>query len=169
MENENNTIELKMWLKHAQFTFSRTGCPYDRVDDSLLMAAMLIARQSKMYPERLETLLESITTDFPGYDFVRCRFNQNLSPHFVMTPEMLVMIGGLTEYLIDGIMLAALCHMRQLKTLSELLTLIPNGMPDRDVLTELWQSQKTNSGCNLLDNFDLMDTVASEQHARGKQ
>ncbi|MDB6373877.1 hypothetical protein [Photorhabdus bodei] len=169
MENENNTIELKMWLKHAQFTFSRTGCPYDRVNDTLLTSAMLVARQSEMHPERLETLLESIATDFPGYDFMRCRFNQSLFPHFVMKHEMLVMIGGLTEYLIDGIMLAALCHMRQLRTLSELLTLIPNGMPERNVLKELWQSQKTDAGCNLLDNFDLIDAIASEQHARGQQ
>ncbi len=38
-------------------------------------------------------------------------------------------------------MLASICHM-QVDTLSELLSLIPTGMPDTDVLDALWRDRR---------------------------
>ncbi|HHJ4543458.1 MULTISPECIES: hypothetical protein [Citrobacter] len=79
---------------------------------------------------------------------------------FVMTPEIQILIGGLMDKASEGIMLASICHMLQVDTLSELLSLIPTGMPDTDVLDALWRDQKTPAGLNLLDDFVLLDTVA---------
>ena len=86
--------------------------------------------------------------------------NKSNYEHFVMTPEIQILIGGLMDKASEGIMLASICHMLQVDTLSELLSLIPTGMPDTDVLDALWRDQKTPAGLNLLDDFVLLDTVA---------
>jgi hypothetical protein len=126
----------------------------------ILKIAMQVAAIRKTKPDMLHVFLQELITEFKGYKLIQCRFNKSNYEHFVMTPEIQILIGGLMDKASEGIMLASICHMLQVDTLSELLSLIPTGMPDTDVLDALWRDQKTPAGLNLLDDFVLLDTVA---------
>ena len=157
---QTNYIELQNWLEKAKSIYSSAGCPHERVDDGILKIAMQVAAIRKTKPDMLHELLQKLITEFEGYKLIQCRFNKSNYEHFVMTPEIQILIGGLMDKASEGIMLASICHMLQVDTLSELLSLIPTGMPDTDVLDALWRDQKTPAGLNLLDDFVLLDTVA---------
>ncbi|AKE62320.1 hypothetical protein F384_27690 (plasmid) [Citrobacter amalonaticus Y19] len=157
---QSNYIELQNWLEKAKSIYSSAGCPHERVDDGILKISMQVAAIRKTNPDMLHEFLQELITEFKGYKLIQCRFNKSNYEYFVMPPEIQVLIGGLMDKASEGIMLASICHMLQVDTLSELLSLIPTGMPDTDVLDSLWRDQKTPAGLNLLDDFVLLDAVA---------
>ncbi|MGE9665401.1 hypothetical protein ACQPWO_32935, partial [Escherichia coli] len=87
------------------------GCPHERVDDGILKIAMQVAAIRKTKPDMLHVFLQELITEFKGYKLIQCRFNKSNYEHFVMTPEIQILIGGLMDKASEGIMLASICHM----------------------------------------------------------
>lgn len=160
MNIQSNYIELQIWLEKAKRIYSSAGCPHERVDDGILKIAMHVAQLRITKPELINAFIQNLSSQYKGIPLLQHRFNNHNYEHFVMTTEIQVLIGGLMDSPGEGIMLASICHMLQVDSLSELLSLIPTGMPDTDVLEALWRDQKTPAGLNLLDDFVLLDAIA---------
>ncbi len=41
----------------------------------------------------LHVFLQELITEFKGYKLIQCRFNESSYEHFVMTPEIQILIG----------------------------------------------------------------------------
>ncbi|AQT28499.1 hypothetical protein YOLOSWAG_12 [Erwinia phage vB_EamM_Yoloswag] len=160
----HHETKLESWLQAADVAYTM-GSQHVSGDVAKILAFILLAEK--------KNILDEFWTDYreanPAVVAFEKRFNTEIYPDFALPPCLIAYICETTDRFGSMFMLGTFLHLRRARTMSDLLRLLPNGIPAEDALGMLWSLQKhsgpeTDSEINLIDQINSVNSLYKKLH-----